>query len=372
VEVEDYISRGDYRGALKGALKIENPLKRLVALAKILTAFPREEVLSKMLDTVEPLRSAPERALAYAILGRALYTLDRDHDAGIYFEEAIELAGSIGSARLRGEVLAGIARNLVLSDRYSEALELFGKAIELLQTSRAYSASVSSLITVARLVEKSADEIPNRMTVDFYRLARDVYSSLLFTLQARHLEEKMELVRDVLKRGKPVVEELLERGEVERAVEMMRFLPLEERAISMLELSYWLFLHDNLQLGRRTFEDALEIMLVGKFKPEDAELRGIGERFLRIGFLREPMIIAGLIRDEGMASELLGEIALSYARRGEMSRALSIAGAIGDESVKKRLLKVLEGEEGVGHEQGLPSAGGGEGGGTVPEDDRGG
>ncbi|WP_370519844.1 tetratricopeptide repeat protein [Thermococcus sp. GR7] len=368
--VELYLSKGDYKGALRSALGIDNPIKRLVALTEILTAFPRDEVLANMLDTLESISATPERALAYSLLGRALYTLDRDRDAEAYFEKAIELANSIDSPRIRGEALAGIARNLVLSDRYKDALRLFREAVELLQASRGLSsAATSSLIRIARLIEKSADEIPNQIAIEFYELARDVYTSIFFKLQAKHLEDKIELIMDVLKRGKAAVEELLEKGEVELAIEMMRFLPLESRAISMLELAYWLFLHEQPRLGRRVFDDAFEIIFVGKFRPTDVELERIARRFLRIGFLEEPLIIAGVVRDDKKASELLGEIALSYARWGDKAKARSIAEGIRDESVKNRVLKALEGEEDVGHEQGLPLTGGGEERGAVPEDD---
>ncbi|AEK72495.1 hypothetical protein GQS_02970 [Thermococcus sp. 4557] len=367
--VELYLSKGDYKNALNNALVIDDPIRRLLALTEVLTAFPREEVLAHMLDTLESISGTPENALAYSILGRALYVLDRDRDAEAYFENAIDIAGSIDSPRVRGEVLAGIARNLVLSDRYKDGLELFKEAVELLQASRGLSsAATSSLIKVARLIEKSADEIPNERALDFYELARDVYASIFFKLQAKYIEEKMELVRDVLKRGKAAVEELLEKGDVEPAISMMRFLPLEGRAITMLELAYWLYLHEQPRLGRRVFDDALEIIFVGKFRPTDRELEGIAGRFLRIGFLEEPLILAGVIRDDRIASELLGEVALAHARWGDKARARSIAEGIRDESVKNRVLEALEGENYVGHEQGLPLTGGGEERGAVPED----
>ena len=367
--VELYLSKGDYKNALRNALEIEDGIKRLLALTEVLTAFPREEVLGHMLDTLESISGTPEKALAYSILGRALYVLDRDSEAEAYFENAVSLAGTIDSPRVRGEVLAGIARNLVLSDRYRDALVLFKRAVEVLQASRGLSsAATSSLIKTARLIEKSADEIPNEIALEFYGLAREVYLSIFFKLQAKYIEEKMELIRDVLKRGKVAIEELLEKGEVELAIETMRFLPLESRAISMLELAYWLFLHEQPRLGRRVFDDALEIILVGKFKPSDRELEGIARRFLRIGFMEEPLILAGVIRDDKTASELLGDVALAYARWGDRAKARSIAEGIRDESVKRRVFETLEGEVYVGHEQGLPLTGGGEERGAFPED----
>ncbi|WP_232461783.1 tetratricopeptide repeat protein [Thermococcus pacificus] len=369
--VELYLSKGDYKNALNNVLRIEDPIKRLLALTEVLTAFPRDEVLARMFETLNSIRGKPEKAVAYSVIGRALYSLDRDREAEVYFERALETAQSLRSPRVKGEVLAAIARNLVLSERYGDALKLFRHSVELLQTARGLSSyATEALIKVARLVERSADEIPNERALDFYRLARDIYSSIFFSLQAKHLENKIKLAEEVLKRGKPAVEGLIETGEVELAIEMARFLPLEERAVVMLELSYWFHLHEQPKLGSRVFDDALEMVLVGKFKPWDGEIAAIARRFLRIGSLEEPLTLAGVIRDEKLSSELLGEVALAYARWGDKAKARSIAEGIMDESVKNRVLKELEGGSYVGHEQGLPLTGGGEERGAFPEDDR--
>ena len=371
--VAPYLERADYKGALRSALGVASPIRRLIALTEILTAYPRDEIVSAMFDTLEGIRTTAERALAYSVLGRAFYILNRDKDAELYFERAVAEAAGVSSPMLRGEVIAGIARNLVLSDRYEDALKFFKESVELLQASRGLSSgSVSSLLKVARLIEKSAEEIPNGIALEFYELARLVYSSLNFKLQAKHLGERIELIREVLRRGIVVVEDLLERGEIEVAMNVMRFLPLESRAIGMLELSYWLFLHEQPRLARKSFEDALEIFFVGKFKVNEGGVERIARRFLRIGLLEEALVLAGLLQDARRSSELLGDIAVSYWRLGDRAKARSIAEGIRDESVKNRVLEALEGESYVGHEQGLPLTGGGEERGAVPEDGGGG
>lgn len=369
-EVKSYLERGNYKRALNRALKLESPIKKLLALTEILISYPKDEVLFLMFDVLDSISSTAEKALGYSILGRALYAIERDKSAEFYFERAMEELKTISSPQIRGEVLGGIARNLVLSDRYKEGLELFKNAVEILQTSRGLSAgAVSSLIKVARLIEKSADEIPNEIALEFYKLAESVYSSINFKVQAKYLKERIELINDVLRRGKVVVDDLLEKGEVDVAMSMMRFLPLETRGLAMLELSYWLHLHELHGLGRKVFEDALEIFFVGKFPASDAQLEAIARRFLRVGFLEEALVLAGLLKGK-KASELLGDIALTYARMGDVSRALSIAEGIQDVEIKEKVLEILRGGEYVGHEQGLPLTGRGEKRGAVPEDDR--
>lgn len=156
-----------------------------------------------------------------------------------------------------------------------------------------------------------------------------MYESLFFNLQAKELSERIELIEEVLRRGKSVVDSLVERGDVEKAVDLIRFLDLRERASEMLKLSYWLFLHERPDLGRRVFEDAMNLILVGKFRPSDEELFKIARRMLRIGLVEEPLVLAGIIEDSHLASELLGgEVAIAYRRMGELSKARSIAEGI--------------------------------------------
>jgi len=370
--VERYIVKGDYKRALNAALDIEDPIRRMLSLTELLTAYPRDEVVTALLDALDGIQETPARAVACSICGRAFYILDRDEEGERYFELAKETADTISSPRVRGEVLAAIGRNLVLSDRYKDALEFFYRAVELLQAARGLSSSsLASLLKVARLIERSANEIPNPLALDFYRLAIDVYSSLNFKVQTKHLRGRVSLIRDVLWRGRVAVDDLLEKGEVELAMNMMRFLPLEERGVSMLQLSYWLFLHERPVLARKVFEDALEIFFVGKFKPRDAEIAAIIRRFLRVGFLDNALVLVGIISDKHRASSLLGDIAVAYFRAGNEQRALSITEGIMDETVKRSVLETIGGGEDVGHEQGLPLTGGGEERGAVPEDDRG-
>ncbi|WP_456453173.1 tetratricopeptide repeat protein [Thermococcus sp.] len=337
---------GDVRGAVEKAGEIGDPVKRLKALVAVIEISRREDVLPPMLDALDEITSTPEKIVAMSFLGRALYLLDRDRDAEKAFESAVQMAESLRSPRVKAEVFAAIARNLALSDRYSDSYEYFRLAVEQLQFSRAlYSEIISALIKIARLIEKTGDETPTERALDFYRLARELYASIRFTLQVEVLEEKMELVEDVLKRKSAAIVDLINMGDIERAMKMTRFLPPREKAFSLLEISYWLFLHDYRRLGRSVLEDALNTILVGKFKPDDSELESVGRRFLRIGLLEEALTITGIIQDEKRASGLLGDIAISYARRGEINRALSIAEGIQDEETRISVLEELKSGE---------------------------
>ncbi len=100
--VELYLSKGDYRNALRSAMEIKDRIRRLVALVEVLTAFPRDEVLAAMFDTLETTGGTPEKALAHSIMGRAFYLLDREKDAEAHFERAMELVRTIAPQGYRG------------------------------------------------------------------------------------------------------------------------------------------------------------------------------------------------------------------------------------------------------------------------------
>lgn len=153
--VKRYLSRKDFKSAFNSALKIEDSFERLLALLRIFDEFPREEVLSEMLQALEGIEDKREKALAYSIVGRAFYQLGRESAGERYMILAVSLAREFSSPRIRGELLAGIARNLAISDRYRDAYLLFWEAVETLQSARGLSSAVlSSLLSVARLIEK--------------------------------------------------------------------------------------------------------------------------------------------------------------------------------------------------------------------------
>lgn len=81
--VKRYLSRKDFKSALNSALKIEDSFERLLALLRIFDEFPREEVLSEMLQALEGIEDKREKALAYSIVGgRAFYQSDARAQGG--------------------------------------------------------------------------------------------------------------------------------------------------------------------------------------------------------------------------------------------------------------------------------------------------
>lgn len=92
--VKRYLSRKDFKSAFNSALKIEDSFERLLALLRIFDEFPREEVLSEMLQALEGIEDKREKALAYSIVGRAFYQLGRESAGERYMILAVSLARS--------------------------------------------------------------------------------------------------------------------------------------------------------------------------------------------------------------------------------------------------------------------------------------
>ncbi len=337
-----FIKVGNYVGALQTAKKEKNPLKRVAMITEVIEASKREEPLTELLDEVENLKGVHERAIAESYVGRAFYAVGNEKNAEVHFNLALSLSRRIGTPWKSAEVLGVIASNLVKSGRYSDGLACYLRAIDMLQASRGlYSETVSVLTSLARMIERSGDEIPNEIALRFYELVSDIYKSINFTLQAREVDEKRAVCREVLEQGSQVIRGLLDRGEVVRAVEFSRFLKPSERYAALLNISYWLFLHGASRLAKDTFKMAIDDMLVGKFRPSDNELEKVAYRLLRIGRLEEPLILAGLIRNNTKAAEVIGEVAVGYARRGEGERALSLASGIKNDTIRNRVMEEI-------------------------------
>ncbi len=331
---------GNYSGAFRVASLEKNPLKRVAMITELIEKSRREEFLPELTESAEEIKDVFSRAIAESYVGRALYSLEREKEAEERFATALELSKKVRAPWKAAEVLGAIGRNFERAGLYSESLKCYRKAADMLQASRSlYSETVSVLMKLADMMEKSGDNTPNEKTLEFYELAAELYRSVNFNVQAREVEEKKELCREVMQNGIRTVAELLERGEVIKAIEVSRFLEPPERCAALLNISYWLFLHDEPRLARETFKMAVDDMLVGKFRIPDVEIEKIAYRLLRIGLLEEPLILAGIINDSVKAAEIIGEVAVGYAKRGESERALSIASGIKNPDVKRKAIE---------------------------------
>ncbi|HIP88449.1 MAG TPA: hypothetical protein EYH24_00365 [Thermococcus paralvinellae] len=352
-DFKERLKKGDIEGAIEAALNIDDSFFRLEALAYILRSVNEtyhDLILSKMFETTDSIVNKVTKVKALALVGSALYAIGKERMGDHMFRKAISLADSIGYPSWQAEAYGYLAYYLALSDLLEDSLYYFNQAVRVIQSSReSYSRIVHFLSNLAKLIVQAADEITNEKALDFYGLAEDIYRSIRLKIQANAVKSKREFVKNILKGGSVAIMGLLDTGDIDKAIIGIRYLSPKERVAAMLEVAYWLFLHEREDLARVLLADVFDMMLVGKIKPSDLELMGIAHKFMRLGRLDEALVIAGIIEDEERASEVLGNVALTYARFGKMEKALSIAEGIKNEIVKNRVLKALKGEENVGH-----------------------
>jgi len=94
--------------------------------------------------------------------------------------------------------------------------------------------------------------------------------------------------------------------------------------LALLEIAYWLFLHDKRGLAKGIVEDAFRMAAERKIKPNDEKLKEIALKFLKIGQIEEALTVGAIISDERIASRVFEKIALTYAKRVRSSRQLRL------------------------------------------------
>lgn len=354
-EIEKLIKERKIKDAIEVALKMENTILKLEVLAYILRSVDnrdhQEFIFSQMFEVAESLDRPQDKAVAHAILAYSAYVMGKEKVDEHLFQKAVDVAKSLPHPSWKADALADIAYYMAKADLFEESFKTFLLAYNTIKSSKEpYSITVSVLSNIAKRLVRAGDSIPNSLSIQFYSLAKEIYQSIRFMTQAKLVNEKIEFVQNVLKRKNLAIAEFLGKGDIEKAITSIRYLDPKERVLGLLEISYWLILHDKPELARKILTDAFNMMLTGKFKPNDMELVRVAQKFMKIGLLEDALILAGIIEDRVKASEVLGDIALTYARFGKKEKALSIAEGIQNETVKSRVLKALKGEGNVGHE----------------------
>jgi len=353
-DISDFVERGDFGSALDLALRIKEPLPRLEALSYIYLyveeAKYMEAVLGRMLETVDSLKGPLEKARALALIGYTLLA-SGDSKGDYFFKKAYQLVKSIDPALWRADGYGYLAYYMALSGKYSDAFYYYNVSYEsAISSSEPYSRILSFLYSLAQRIVESADKIRSPDAREFYELAAEIYENIRRNLSAQELRKKASLIEAATQMGSKVVSDFLERRDLESAVFVIKYLSEEEKVLALLEVAYWLVLHDKKGLGNSLVEEAFRMVAERKLQPDDESLRDIAFKFLKIGQIKDALTIAAIITNKEIASQVFARVALAYARKGDKLKAVTVAEAISNESVKKEVLKAIEGDEDVGHQ----------------------
>ena len=353
-DISDFVERGDFGSALELALRIKDPFSKLEALSYIYLYVEEvkymEALLGRMLEVVDSLKELLDKARALALIGYTLLA-SGDSKGEYFFKKAHQLVRSIDYSLWRADGYAYLAYYMALSGKHSDAFYYYNVAYETAtRSSEQYSKVLSFLYTLAQRIVESADKVRSPEARDFYELAAGIYEDIRRNLSAQELKKKASLIQLAVEQGSKVVSDFLEKRDLESAVFVIKYLPEEEKILALLEIAYWLVLHDKKGLGNSLVEEAFRMAAERKLQPEDESLKDIAFKFLKIGQLKEALTIAAIMDDRELASQVFAKIALAYVRRGDKLKAVTVAEAISNENVKKEVLKAIEGGNDVGHE----------------------
>ncbi|ALV63094.1 hypothetical protein ADU37_CDS13950 [Thermococcus sp. 2319x1] len=353
-DISDLLQRGNFSSALELALRIEDPFSRLEALSYIYQYVEeseyREAVLGRMLEIVDSFEGLLEKARALALIAYTL-AVTGDKKGEYFFKKAHQAIKAIDHSLWKAEGYDYLAYYMALAGKYNDALYYYNIAYETAQKSpEPYSRVLSFLYRLAQQILESAERIHSPEAKEFYELAAEIYEDIKRHLSAQELKKKASLIEMALEKGSRLVSEFLERRDVDNAVFVIKYLPDEEKLLALLEIAYWLFLHDKKGLAKSIVEDAFRMAAERKIRPNDEKLEEIALKFLKIGEIGEALTVGAIISDDRIASRVFEKIALTYAKRGEKLKAITVAEAISDENIKRDVLKAIEGEENVGHE----------------------
>ncbi len=353
--VREHLEEGDIDWALKFALDAENSLVAVEILSLVLkyvkTVEDYDSVLNLIDEQIGSINEPLDKVRALSTAAEALYTTGAEKLGWRYFELAANAAGKIQVSKWRAEAFAHIAHMMILAGLVNDAYHYYSRALETIEKSgEPYSVVVPLLSKLAGDIIDGADNVRDGRVLKFYRLARDIYLLTNKRLTASTVEDKIRTIEDVLKEGNVAITKFLGMGDIDRAIFAVKYLQDDEKPVALMNVAYWLFLHGNERLARILLKDAYDMIFLQGIRPADIVLEGMAYRFIKLGLLDDALNIAGIIRNEKRSEEILGRIALVYARRGEEEKAEAVLGAIRSESVKSRTLKAIKGERDVGHE----------------------
>ena len=353
--ISSLLKEGNVEGAIELVLPLEDKMLKLELLCYMMEELGEKykeypvllsEAVSLALSPVED----KEKVRALGMLSHALASAGDSEKAEKYMIEALKIAKKIEYPLWKAEALAYVAYYLGMMGTTSDAFYYFNVALETAERSKEqYSAILQVLSLIAELAIEVGDSLNTGEAVDFYSIARDIYTSIKKFVSANEIENKIKLVEDAIKNGSFAVKRAIAEGDIDRAITAVKYLPPEGKAIALLDIAYWLFLHERKDLAKTLLADVYNMFFVEKVRPNDIELIAVAHKFIKIGLLDEALILAGIIQDKNEASKALYEIALGYVRFGKKAKALSIAEGIPNELLREKALKKL-GDKNVGYE----------------------
>jgi len=343
--IELLVQKGFHEDALEEAESIEDRLEKIKALGIVVESFFEKgldedalKIIEKIIKISKKLRDPVERATALAMLYSLLFKFGYVDDAVPFLDEAFSVAEKIGDPLRTAQAIANIAYYLALAGEGLRAREAFDLAFDLIINSgRSYHEKTDSLITLAELIERAADNVSSPEAIPLYHMALDIFDRLRIAGKPGIIEKKIRLAETVYVSGLPHIRRLLEEGKFGQALAEVERLGGEESKIGKLEIVLWM--------------KTLNIPNLEEFIESIRHLKGFSkytERaaiiFTYLGLLDEALEIAESLNDN-VKDKIMKEIAIEYARRGETEKAYEVMYRIVDPAIRTEVMEEIEGTE---------------------------
>lgn len=360
----EYVRRGRVDVALRYLREEEDPIIRAELLSEMLKLAERVEdyltIKKELIETANSADEKKERALLLSIIGEALISAGEETEGVKFLKEATKTAQRVPTPLWRAEALTGVGINLTKAGFYEDAYDMFVKAFEALITAKENETrkAIPLASRIAESIVKSAEFVSDgHWAILFFRLAAEIYDFIDLRFPAASIRAKEKIVERAIDGDIACLRRLLAENQVDDAILLTRYLPLEYRPLGLLEVAFWLYSTDHPELAKPLFDEAHEILR--RIKSEkgtinELEISSIAIDFAKLGKPELASKLADLLDREDLFSEVLSRVAVAHYLSGDEFLARAIAHTIPDESIKRKILQQIGGEAHVGYEQGLP------------------
>jgi hypothetical protein len=168
-------------------------------------------------------------------------------------------------------------------------------------------------------------------------------------VKAKRIENKIGLIKSAFKEGVAAVRKALENGDIDSAIDVVKFLTPEDRLVALVEIARWLYNNDQKKYAEMIAKDIASQILNGDISVSDSSLSYIAYTLMNLGFLDEALITAGHISDELELSQILADLSRMFIKLGNTRKALKIIKAIPHKGIRRSLIEEIQGELDVGH-----------------------
>lgn len=346
--VRSLIERGYYEEALEEIGRLDDKLDQLVALKEMISHIinhlgPIEwipEILETMVDIAGDLKTPKERAIGYSVVSSAFKLSGYDQEAYEFIDAALKESSRVKDKVERGRILGDIGYELAVGGQAQDAMSAFDAAFDLIINAEVdYRTKADAVLYLADLLERAGDALFSGEALEFYRTAFDIFDKLGLSQRAGIIEKKLELSRNTMESGHPLVRKALFEGKYHYALALIeRLYDGIPRVLGTLETANWMKRMEDpeyLDVINRAFESLKKVSLTEGGVERIARLLG------KIGHTGKILQFVEILDDPRMRYIALKAAAVEMAKLEKLEEAEELLRMIGDRETRISALEEI-------------------------------